>query len=436
MLDPANRALVIYPEITGKNERMRDPELRLAEARGLAEALDLDVVEGRIERLRAIKPGLFFGEGKVKEVSDVVEADKIGIVFIDAGLTPIQQRNLERKWNLKVIDRTGVILEIFGRRARTSEGRVQVELARLEYERSRLVRTWTHLERQRGGFGFLGGPGETQIEADRRLLADKIARLKKQLDSIRRTRGLHRASRKKVPYPIVAVVGYTNAGKSTLFNQLTGADVLAKDMPFATLDPTMRLVRLPSGRAAILSDTVGFITDLPTQLVAAFRATLEEVAEADLLLHVLDISNPESAALRDDVLSTLDQVFEGRGERPPTIEVWNKSDILEPSALEATEARAAQAKDAFVASAVAKTGLDAVVAALDEKLAAGSQMVELSLGANAGAARAWLFEHGEVGSEAKAEEGDENLILQVRMTPGNISRFRRLFPAAQILSQV
>lgn len=430
MPDSANRALVVYPQITGREDAARDPDLRLEEARGLAEALDLEIVEARGETLRTVRPGLFFGEGKAAELGAIITGEDIGVVFVDAALTPIQQRNLERRWKAKVIDRTGVILEIFGRRARTSEGRVQVELARLEYERSRLVRTWTHLERQRGGFGFLGGPGETQIEADRRMLADRILRLKKQLDGIRRTRTLHRESRKRVPFPIIAVVGYTNAGKSTLFNKFTGADVLAKNMPFATLDPTMRMIKLPGGRPAILSDTVGFITDLPTQLVAAFRATLEEVAEADLLLHVLDVSNPEHAALRQDVLSTLDQVFGDTLERPPVIEVWNKADLLPLSAHEALQARAGQSANAFLASAVTGEGLDAVGKAIEDILATGSEVIELTLSPEAGAARAWLFEHGEVGAEKPLNGDGGAIVMSVRMSSANLARFRRLFPAA------
>lgn len=430
MPDSANRALVIYPLITGREDAARDPELRLEEARGLAEALDLEIVEARGETLRTVRPGLFFGEGKAAELGAIITGEDVGVVFVDAALTPIQQRNLERRWKAKVVDRTGVILEIFGRRARTKEGRVQVELARLEYERSRLVRTWTHLERQRGGFGFLGGPGETQIEADRRMLADRILRLKKQLEGIRRTRTLHRESRKRVPYPIIAVVGYTNAGKSTLFNKFTGADVLAKNMPFATLDPTMRMVKLPGGRPAILSDTVGFITDLPTQLVAAFRATLEEVAEADLLLHVLDVSNPEHAALRQDVLTTLDQVFGDTLERPPVIEVWNKADLLPPTAHEAFEVRAGQTSNAFIASALTGEGLDAVAKAIEEAIAGGSEVVELTLAPSAGAARAWLFEHGEVGAEEPVNGAGGDVVMSVRMSSANIARFLRLFPAA------
>jgi GTP-binding protein HflX len=283
------------------------------------------------------------------------------------------------------------------------------------------------LERQRGGFGFLGGPGETQIEADRRLLAERISRLKRQLEDVRRTRSLHRVSRKRVPYPICALVGYTNAGKSTLFNRLTGAAVLAKDMPFATLDPTMRIVRMPSGRPVILSDTVGFITDLPTELVAAFRATLEEVAEADLLIHVRDIAHPETAALQEDVLEVLDRIFEGRPERPPIVEAWNKVDLLPPEGAEAVTTRASHNVDAFAVSAVTGAGLDALVHAVDDRLAAGSAVISIKLPAAAGAARAWLHEHGEVVAERPHNDTGESVIV-ARMAPSNVARFERLFP--------
>ena len=328
---PVSRALVIHP--TGRDGLNR-ADARLEEATGLAEALDLEVAEAFIVSTRKIDAGRYFGRGKLAELKERIVEGKADVAVIDTALSPIQQRNLEKSWNVKVIDRTGLILEIFGQRARTKEGVLQVELARLAYERSRLVRTWTHLERQRGGRGFLAGPGETQIETDRRLLNEKMAKLRRQLDEVRRTRGLHRAQRQDVPYPTVALVGYTNAGKSTLFNRLTGAGVFAQDMPFATLDPTVRALELDNGTTLLLSDTVGFITDLPTELIAAFRATLEEVREADLLVHVIDASDPDRDGRIEDVENVLDAIEAGPRHEQAMIEAWNKADCLDVDAAE------------------------------------------------------------------------------------------------------
>lgn len=352
--------------------------------------------------------------------AEAIRAAKVDVAVVDAQLSPVQQRNLEKAWGCKVIDRTGLILDIFGERAATREGTLQVELAHLEYQRSRLVRSWTHLERQRGGFGFLGGPGESQIEADRRLISDRIVRLKKELEQVRRTRGLHRSARKRVPYPIVALVGYTNAGKSTLFNTLTGAAVMAKDQLFATLDPTMRGLRLPSGRQVILSDTVGFISELPTELVAAFRATLEEVAEADVILHVRDAAHPDSASQRADVIEVLEgmvasgQLDEAWQRR--SIEVLNKADLL--GGVAAVPAR----PDTVAVSAITGEGLPALLAAIDARIAEGMQLAEYRLSPADGQRLAWLYQHGEV---VGREDGDEEIRLTVRLLPADRARFEQ-----------
>ena len=348
----------------------------------------------------------------------VLHEKRVGVVVVDATLSPVQQRNLEREWSCKVIDRTGLILDIFGERARTKEGALQVELAHLDYQRSRLVRSWTHLERQRGGFGFLGGPGETQIEADRRLITDRIVRLKRELDQVRRTRGLHRSARSRVPFPVVALVGYTNAGKSTLFNSLTGAAVHAEDQLFATLDPTMRGLHLPSGRKAILSDTVGFISELPTELVAAFRATLEEVAEADIILHVRDIAHPETAAQRANVNAVLedlekDGALDGDW-RNRTVEVLNKADLL------AGTANVPLRGDAVPVSAVTGEGLPALLTAIGERIAAGMQQMDYELSLQDGAGLAWLYQHGEVLQRTDSEDA---IHLRVRLLPADRARF-------------
>jgi len=395
---------------------------RLAEAVGLAASIGLLVVHERILPLRARRPATLLGSGQVDaEKLSLTEAG-VTVCIVDAALSPVQQRNLERAWDLKVIDRTGLILDIFGERAATKEGALQVELAHLDYQRSRLVRSWTHLERQRGGFGFLGGPGETQIEADRRLITDRIARLKRELDQVRRTRGLHRDARRRVPFPVVALVGYTNAGKSTLFNALTGATVAARDQLFATLDPTMRGLTLPSGRRVILSDTVGFISELPTQLVEAFRATLEEVAEADLLLHIRDIAHPDTEAQRADVLSvlstmahdgTLDPDFADR-----TIEVLNKSDLM--GGIAHVELRPC----AIAVSALTGEGFPALLAAIDARIAAGREEQHYVIPHAEGARLAWLYAHGEVTAR---DEGDEATNVTVRLLPADRARFGALW---------
>ncbi len=373
--------------------------------------------------LRARRSSTLLGEGQVEAVHQAIGANEVSVAVVDAQLSPVQQRNLERAWDCKVIDRTGLILDIFGERAVTREGALQVELAHLEYQRSRLVRSWTHLERQRGGFGFLGGPGETQIEADRRLIGDRIVRLKKELEQVRRTRGLHRAARSRVPYPIIALVGYTNAGKSTLFNALTGARVHAEDQLFATLDPTMRGVRLPSNRRVILSDTVGFISDLPTELVEAFRATLEEVAEADVILHVRDVAHPDSAAQRADVVAVLDGMVRADGSQEGaldegwprrTIEVLNKADLLGGAA-------EVQAREGAVAvSAITGDGLDALRDAIDGRISASMEVLDYHLAASDGARLAWLYEHGEV---LARDDRDDGTRVQVRLLPADRARF-------------
>jgi GTP-binding protein HflX len=402
-------------------EGARSSEARLQEAAGLARAIALDVVHAEVIRLAAPRPATLLGKGAVDRLAELVKERTVEVAVIDAAVSPVQQRNLEKAWKCKVIDRTGLILEIFGERARTHEGRLQVELAALTYQQSRLVRSWTHLERQRGGFGFLGGPGESQLEMDRRLIRDRIAKLKEELDALRRTRALHREARKRVPYPVVALVGYTNAGKSTLFNRLTRSEVMAKDLLFATLDPTMRRLVLPSGRQAILSDTVGFISDLPTHLVAAFRATLEEVTEADLILHVRDASHPDSEAQKSDVEGVLIDLGLADEVEGGLVEVLNKIDLLDPEQREAVRNQAARNRAVVPISAATGEGCDALVAVIDRRVDGDRQHVHLRVALHDGGALAWLYRHGEV---LERRDDDTTAHLSVRLSSADLGRFR------------
>ncbi len=419
---------MIHPNREGRGSARR-PEARLEEAAGLALALDLEVRETLVVNLRQLTPATLFGKGKVEEIRILVEAEDLDVVVIDDALTPVQQRNLEKAWGVKVIDRTGLILEIFARRARTREGRLQVELARLTYERSRLVRTWTHLERQRGGFGVMGGPGETQIETDRRLIAEKIRKLKAELAEVRRTRTLQRSQRKRVPFPTVALVGYTNAGKSTLFNRLTDAEVVAEDMLFATLDPTLRTLKLPDGRPAILSDTVGFISDLPHELVEAFRATLEEVKEADVVLHVRDIASDESAAQAGDVRTVLSKLGVDLDERR-ILEVWNKIDLVPPEERDALAGDARRAEPpAIPVSAVTGAGCEALLTAVSA-LVDEAPPVDVYAPAGEGAAIAWLYRNGRVLERVVGKDGSTR--LAVSLTPQALGQFEQMFPTSEV----
>lgn len=425
------RAVVVLPDLRQKGGL--DAEARLEEGQGLARAIGIDVVDAFALPIRNVRPATLFGEGQVQKIGVAINQSDAELVIVDGALSAIQQRNLEDKLERKVIDRTGLILEIFGERAATAEGRLQVELAHLDYQAGRLVRSWTHLERQRGGFGFLGGPGETQIEADRRLIRGRMARIRRELEQVRRTRSLHRERRQRAPWSVIALVGYTNAGKSTLFNRMTGADVMAQDLLFATLDPTMRAIRLPGLDKAILSDTVGFISELPTQLVAAFRATLEEVTAADVIVHVRDIANPATSPQKievEEILADLGVIGEG-GSFVPIIEAWNKWDLLpEEDRAMRRDLIAAGVPDRKVVPISAQTGegVDDLVTLLSDLLTGGAQVLELALPMSEGHKLAWLHAHGEVLSETAGTDaaGAPVQRLTVRLTPREFGRYSRM----------
>jgi len=404
----------------------RSAEARLQEAEGLAEAIGIVIEAARTFRVRAVRPATLLGKGQVEEIVGLARDHEARLLIVDAALTPVQQKNLEDEAGTKVIDRTGLILEIFGERAATAEGQLQVELAHLEYQAGRLVRSWTHLERQRGGFGFLGGPGETQIEADRRMIRDRMAKIRRELDQVKRTRSLHRDRRQRAPWPVIALVGYTNAGKSTLFNRLTGEAVFAENLLFATLDPTMRDIRLPGFDKVILSDTVGFVSDLPTELIAAFRATLEEVASADLLLHVRDMSHPDREAQKEDVEQVLESLGLAQEGAPPRIEAWNKIDLLAAEERERLREESRRRDDVVAISALDGEGLDDLRQCMAARLRSGEEVHELRLPAGDGGRIAWLHARGEV--LAQSIDQDE-VQLSVRLSPDNWARFQSLEPA-------
>ena len=414
--------MIAVPELPRESAR-RSGEARVEEAEGLAEAIGIDVVAARPFRVRTVRPATLLGKGQVEEIAEAAKDQQAGLLIVDAALTPVQQKNLEDEVGTKVIDRTGLILEIFGERAATAEGRLQVELAHLDYQAGRLVRSWTHLERQRGGFGFLGGPGETQIEADRRMIRDRMAKIRRELDQVKRTRSLHRDRRQRAPWPVIALVGYTNAGKSTLFNRLTGEAVFAENLLFATLDPTMRDIKLPGFDKVILSDTVGFVSDLPTELIAAFRATLEEVASADLLVHVRNMAHPDRDAQRDDVDDVLQSLGLAEEGAPPRIEAWNKVDLVSDEERERLVAEASRRDDVVPISAVTGEGLEALRERMAGCLRSGEQVHQVRLPASAGDKIAWLHARGEVLDQRL--DHDE-LELSVRLSPDNWARYQAL----------
>jgi GTP-binding protein HflX len=412
--------VIAVPELPREAAR-RSADARVEEAEGLAGAIGIDVVTSRPFRVRSPRPATLLGKGQVEELAETAREESAGLLIVDAALTPIQQKNLEDEVGTKVIDRTGLILEIFGERAATAEGRLQVELAHLDYQAGRLVRSWTHLERQRGGFGFLGGPGETQIEADRRLIRDRMAKIRRELDQVKRTRGLHRDRRQRAPWPVVALVGYTNAGKSTLFNRLTGESVFAENLLFATLDPTMRDIRLPGFDKVILSDTVGFVSDLPTELIAAFRATLEEVREADLLVHVRNMAHPDRDAQKEDVEDVLASLGLGDEGAPPRLEAWNKVDLLSGDERQRIFEEAKRRDDVVPISAATGEGLDQLRERMAECLRSGEQVHRIRLPASAGERIAWLHSRGEV---LEQMVDHDELELSVRLSPDNWARFQ------------